>query len=78
MSKLACARPAFASAVADRLRPPLEQQLGVDRPRGLERAPARRLLEVLLDVVEKLLGLPQQAELQVLGVLRDRVEGERR
>ena len=35
----------------------------------------RRLLEVLLHVVEQLLGLAQQAELQVLGLLGHGVEG---
>ena len=58
------------------LGPALEQQLRVDGARRLERPPARRLLEVLLDVVEQLLGLAQQAELEVLGLLRHRVEGE--
>src|SRR5574341_705838 len=64
--------------LADRLGPAFEQQLGVHGPRRLERPAARRLLEVLLDVIEQLLCLAQQAELQVLGLLRDRVEGQYR
>ena len=68
--------PASARAARTIAGPALEQPLRPHRPGRLERLPARRLLEVLLRVVEQLGRLAQQAQLEVLGVLGDRVEGQ--
>ncbi len=68
--------PRLGEGRPDLCRPSLEQALRPHRACGLERLLARRLLEVLLGVVEQLLGLLQQADLQVLGVLGDGVEGQ--
>jgi hypothetical protein len=56
--------------------PAVEEALRAHGSGGLEGLLPRRLLEVLLGVAQELLCLLQQADLQVLGLLGDRVEGQ--